>query len=335
MKSRWTLVVFLSASFLWGCQKPETEEVSSAPTPAGKPKLEIAVVPKGVAFDFWLSVKAGAEKAGNEHDALITWKGPEQETQVKEQQDMIEDFINKGVHAIVMAACDAKALVSTVKKALDKGIPVVTIDSGIDAPELAEQVPLIATDNIEGARKAAQTLAELIKERGKVGLIPFIKGAATSDAREKGFVGEIAKHPDIKLVSTLYSNSQIDGGMKATEDMLTANPNLAGIFACNEPGVIGAARVLEQRNLAGKVKLVGFDASPDEIKALENGTAQALVVQNPFEMGYQGVKAAVLLMGKEKLPQNVVDTGVAVVTKDNLNNPDVQKLVDPLGKMKK
>lgn len=338
MKSCWTLyglAALWGTLILIGCQKPSPEESPSDTTTTAKGQTQpaIAVVPKGVTHDFWLTVRAGADKAGAEEKVIIRWNGPQEETRVKEQIDLIEDFINQGVSAIVMAACDKDALVPTVKKALDKGIPVVTIDSGINAPDLENKVPLVATDNIEGARKAAQTLAELINNRGKVGLIPFIKGAATSDQREKGFVEELKNYPNIKLVSTLYSNSNIEEAMKKTEDMLTANPDLDGIFACNEPGVIGAARVLEQRGLAGKVKLVGFDASKDEINALQKGTLQALIVQDPFKMGYEGVKAAVLLMHKEELPQNRVDTGVAVVTRDNLNEPDVVKWLDPLGKL--
>ncbi|MCS6861776.1 MAG: ABC transporter substrate-binding protein [Abditibacteriales bacterium] len=338
MKSRWTLgglMVLGGAILLIGCSKPSSEEPSpdTTTTVRESTRPEIAVVPKGVTHDFWLTVRAGAEKAGAEEKVTIRWNGPQEETRVKEQIDLIEDFINKGVSAIVMAACDKDALVPTVRKARAKGIPVVTIDSGINAPDLEEDVPLIATDNIEGARKAARTLAELIHHRGKVGLIPFIKGAATSDQREKGFVEELKNYPHIKLVSTLYSNSNIEEAMKKTEDMLTAHPDLDGIFACNEPGVIGAARVLEQRGLAGKVKLVGFDASQDEITALQKGTVQALIVQNPFKMGYEGVKAAVLLMAKEELPQPRIDTGVAVVTRENLNEPNVVKLVDPLGKL--
>lgn len=338
MKSRWTLcslIALWGTLILIGCQKPSPDESPSDTTTTTKEQTqpEIAVVPKGVTHDFWLTVRAGADKAGRETKVTIRWNGPQEETRVKEQIDLIEDFINKGVSAIVMAACDKDALVPTVKKALDKGIPVVTIDSGINAPDLENKVPLVATDNIEGARKAAQTLAELVKDRGKVGLIPFIKGAATSDQREKGFVDELKNHPNVKLVSTLYSNSNIEEAMKKTEDMLTANPDLDGIFACNEPGVIGAARVLEQRGLAGKVKLVGFDASEDEIKALQKGTVQALIVQNPFKMGEEGVNAAILLIAKQELPQMRVDTGVAVVTKENLNEPEVVKLVDPLGKL--
>lgn len=294
--------------------------------PSGaKPKAEeltIAVVPKAVAFDFWLSVKAGAEKAAKENGATIIWRGPSDERDVAGQIAMLEDFISSRVDAIVMAACDSKALTPIVKRAERAHIPVITIDSGVDDPA----VPVVATDNLKGARIAAQTLVKLIGGKGKVGLIPFVAGAATSTMRENGFKEELRKHAGVKLVSVLYSESDAAKGMTVTENMLTSTPDLAGIFAANEPGAIGAARAIEQRALAGKVKLVAFDAAQSEIDALKRGTIQALIVQNPLRMGYEGVQAAIKAIRGEKVPL-YTDTGVAVVTKDNLNAPEVKSLL--------
>jgi ribose transport system substrate-binding protein len=285
-------------------------------------KLNIAVVPKAVAFDFWRSVKAGADKAAQESGATITWRGPSDERDVSGQIATLEDFINSRVDAIVMAACDSRALTPIVRKARAAKIPVITIDSGVDDPS----VPIVATDNIKGARIAADTLAKLIGGKGKVGLIPFVAGAATSTMREKGFKDGLKTYPGVRLASTLYSESDAAKGMAVTENMLTSIPDLAGIFAANEPGAIGAARAIEQRRLAGKVKLVAFDAAQSEVDALKRGTIQALIVQNPFKMGYEGVKAAVKAIRGEKVPL-YVDTGVTVVTKDNLNTPEVKALL--------
>ncbi|MDH7600689.1 MAG: ABC transporter substrate-binding protein [Armatimonadota bacterium] len=312
------LVVFLLC--LVGCGKgPEKGKTSAKRT------LVIAVVPKGTTQSFWLAVKAGAEDAAKETGARIIWKGPAKETDVAGQKRIIENFINQRVDAIVMAACNEKALVPTVEQADKAGIPVITIDSGVKS-----NVPksFIATDNIEGARQAARTLAKLIGEKGEVGLIPFVKGAATSNMREQGFKEEIAKYKNIKLVSVLYSNSDIMQGIRATEDMLTAHPKLAGIFAANEGGAVGAARALDMRGLSGKVKLVAFDAAQAEIDALKKGTIQALIVQNPYKMGYEGVKAAVAVISGEKVPARI-DTGVSVVTLKNFNDPKIQQLLYP------
>lgn len=287
--------------------------------------LRIAVVPKGTAHSFWLTVKAGAEQAGKEEGAEILWKGPAEETDVEGQQRILEDFINQKVDAIVMAACDADGMVPIVKQAMDAGIPVITIDSGVNS-----DLPLsfVATDNVAAAAKAAEVLCELVGSKSKVGMIPFIKGAASSEQREQGFREGIQKCAGVTLGPVLYSQSQVERAMQVTEDMLTANPDLVGIFAANEPGAVGAATVLEQRNLAGKIKLVAFDAAQPEIEALKRGTIQALIVQNPFKMGYEGVKLAVQAIKGDRasIPKSV-DTGVTIVTKENLETPEVQELL--------
>lgn len=327
----WGVVV---AALVLGCARqsaqPPTGTTAQAPavTPSVPAKYTIAVVPKGTAHVFWKTVEAGARAAGKEVGAEIVWNGPAEETDVAGQIAIIEDFITRKVDALVMAACDAQALVPLVKKAMDKGIPVITIDSGIATDDA---LCFVATDNVLGARKGGEKLAELIGKRGKVGLIPFIKGAATSDMREQGFREAMAKYPNIKIAATLYSQSDASIAMQKTEDMLTSVADLAGIFAANEPAVVGAAQVLKQRNLAGKVKLVGFDASDAEIAALKEGVVQALVVQNPYRMGYDGVKLAVQAIKGEKIPKRV-DTGVLIVTKENLDEPETQKWLYPLGK---
>lgn len=305
---------------LWGC--------SREPSPTDEQgEILIAVSPKGLVHQFWLTVKAGAEQAAGEERAKVIWKGPAKETDVAGQVAILEDMISRRVDAIVMAACDSRALVPTLAKAVDKGIPVITIDSGVDS-----DIPLtfVATDNVAGARAAADALAKLIGEKGKVGLIPFIPGAATSDMRERGFKEQIATYPEIELVQTLYSQSDSARGMAVTEDMLTSHPDLAGIFAANEPGALGCARALESRGVAGKVKLVAFDAADAEIDGLKRGTIQALIVQNPFKMGYLGVKAAIKAINGESV-EKLIDTGVSVVTMDNFSEQEIQDLLYPLG----
>jgi ribose transport system substrate-binding protein len=313
------VVSICMAAAVFGCSRePAPVEEKAEPV--------IIVAPKGLVHQFWLTVKAGAEAAAKEEGARIVWKGPAKETDVAGQVAILEDMISRRVDAIVMAACDSRALVPTVAKAMEKGIPVVTIDSGVDSDL---PVSFIATDNIAGAAAAADALAELIGRKGKVGLIPFIPGAATSDMRERGFKEQIAKYPEIELVQTLYSQSDAARGMAVTEDMLTSNPDLAGIFAANEPGAMGCVRALESRGVAGKVKLVAFDAADAEIDALKRGTIQALIVQNPFKMGYLGVKVAMKAMRDESV-QKRIDTGVSVVTMDSFNEPEIQRLLFPL-----
>lgn len=315
------MMLFLLAGVLMtACTPSETSQEGD-----GAAKYTFAVLPKGLKHQFWLSVKAGADSAADEFGVDIIWKGPPQETDVAAQISLVEDMISRRVDAIVLAACDQDALVSVTERAAAEGIPVVTIDSGVKSDR---PVTFVATDNVAGAKAAADVLAELVGEAGKVGLIPFVPGAATSQLREQGFREGIAAYPGIELASVLYSYSDVGKAMAAAEDMMTAHSDLAGIFAANESGAVGAIQALEVSGRVGKVKLVAFDASDRQIEALKSGAVQALVVQNPFEMGYQGVKAAVdHIEGRE--PSKRIDTGVTVVTADNLNEPAVQKLLHP------
>ncbi len=288
-----------------------------------KDKPQILVSPKGLVHSFWVTVKAGADSAGKEFHADVIWKGPTQETDIAGQIAIIEDYVNKDVDAIVLAACDAQGLIPVLDKAHQRGIPIITIDSGVDSDL---PISFIATDNIVAAQKAAQKLAELIGEQGKVACIPFIPGAATSNWREQGFVSEIRKYPNIELLPIRYSQSEVAMGMAVTEDILTAHPDVKGIFAANEAGTIGVIQALKTKNKIGQVKVVGFDAAPNEVRALQAGEIDALIVQDPFKMGYEGVKAAVKALAGEAVPKRI-DTGVYVVTRENLNHPEIQRLL--------
>jgi ribose transport system substrate-binding protein len=326
------LVALTTLIVAMGCGGQSTPSPAQAPKatqnaqPAKKERLNIAVIPKGLSHQFWLTVKAGAEAAAKESNADITWQGPSKETEIDKQISIVEDMISSKADAIVMAACDENALIGTVQKAVNAGIPVVTIDSGVksDLP-----ISFVATDNIAGAKAAARELARLIGNEGEVGLIPFVPGAATSEMRVQGFKEALNEFPNIKLVSTLYSQSDAAKGMNVTQDMMTANPNLKGIFAANEPGATGAAQAVKAAGKTGTVKLVAFDAAEEEIATLKDGTVQALVVQNPYQMGYKGVKAAVDHINGKPVDKRI-DTGVTVVTMQNFDQPDIQKLLYPL-----
>ncbi len=290
-------------------------------------KWRILVSPKGLSHSFWVTVKHGAEDAGKAYDVDVIWKGPAVETDIAGQIAILEDYINKKVDAIVLAACDTKALIPVVEKAHKAGIKIITIDSGLDS-----DIPLsfIATDNVAAAEKAAAVLARLIGGHGDVACIPFVPGAGTSIMRENGFKKGLKKYPNIRLVAVQYSQSDVATAMNVMEDILTAHPDLSGVFAANEAGTIGVVQALLSRNKAGgKVKVVGFDAAKNEIEALQNCDVQALIVQNPYKMGYKGVEMAVAALHGKTIPRRI-DTGVYVVTKDNLNSPQIQKLLGPM-----
>jgi len=321
---RWVIVLIAMALVGCGGPQPAQQEASAKPAAAGR--LKIAVVPKALSNQFWMTVKAGADAAGQECDAQILWQGSAKETEIDRQINIVQDMVNSGVDALVLAACDENALVQCVEQAVRKGIPVITIDSGIQS-----EAPLsfVATDNIAGAKAAAQSLAALIGEEGEVGLMPFVPGAATSEMRESGFKEGIQAYSRIQLVATLYSMSDVATGMNVMQDMMTSHPNLKGVFAANEAGAIGAAQALKAANKAGTVKLVAFDASAEQIASLQAGVIQALVVQNPYNMGYLGVKAAIDAINGKAVEKRI-DTGVTVVTMENFNEPEIQKLLNPV-----
>ncbi len=329
------LLLCTLALLLAGC--PPKEQTTAGgpanqpgPGPTTEARYHIPVIPKGTAHIFWESVRAGAEAAGREFGARISWNGPSVETDIEGQKRIVENFITQGVDALVLAACDKDALNTTLAKAKEDGVVIVTIDSGISDDTIP--VSFVATDNYAGGREAAKKLAELIGDRGEVGLIPFIQGAVSSDEREAGFEDEINEnHPNIERTAKLYCQSDVEKGQSVTENMLTGHPELDGIFACNEPGGVGAARVFHERGLAGKIKLVSFDSSDTLVDALADGTIQALIVQNPYQMGYQGVECAVKALQGESV-EAFVDTGVTVVTKENMIEDAIQEVLYPLGR---
>lgn len=313
-----TCVTFFMMALLgvFGCSKSE------------KTQPKILVSPKGLVHNFWVTVKAGADSAGKELGAEVIWKGPAQETDIAGQIAIVEDYINKKVDAIVLAACDTKALNGLIDRAMDSGIPVITIDSGVDYDR---PLSFIATDNLKAAELAADELARLIGYKGEVALMPHVPGAATTIMREEGFKKGILKYPDVKLVAVQYSQSDVATAMSVIENILSAQPHLAGIFATNEAGALGTVQALTARGKISRVKVVGFDAAADEIAALRNGALQALIVQDPFKMGYLGVQAALDAIAKRPVEKRI-DTGVYVITAENMETPEMQRVLYPLQK---
>ncbi|MBV9141321.1 MAG: ABC transporter substrate-binding protein [Pseudonocardiales bacterium] len=290
--------------------------------------LTLAVVPKAVGFDFWTSVRNGAECAASKMtDVTIRWDGVTAETDVTGQVNLLQNILTRQVDGLVYAATDAKVLVQLTQDALSRNVPVINIDSGTN-PQPAN-VPVFATDNIAAARKAADLLADALGPGDhRVAFIPFQPGTVTNDQRTIGFKEGLAKHPNLKLVAEQSSNSDPTTALSVTENILTANPDLDGIFVANEPGVVGATNALNQTGKAGKIKLIGWDAAPDEVKGVISGTITALVVQNPFRMGFDAVTAMVKTVRTGRIAPSE-DTGVAFVTQRNINDPQIQAILQP------
>jgi ribose transport system substrate-binding protein len=298
-----------------------SEEQKSGP-------VRLAVVPKAVGFDFWSQVKTGADCAASKsEDVQVQWDGVTAETDVTGQVNLLQNFITQGVDGMVYAATDAKVLSDVTDQALQQKIPVVNIDSGTDPQP--KEVPVFATDNVAAAEKVAGLMSDAIGGKGgDIAFIPFQRGTSTNEQREEGFKKGLEEHPELKLVAEQSSQSDYNRALQVTEDILTANPNLKGIFAANEPGVLGAAEAVRQARKTGKVTIIGWDASPDEVKGVRDGVIDALIVQNPFRMGFDGVNAIVKQIREGAKPQSA-DTGVTIVTKENLDTPEVKAVLKP------
>ena len=287
-------------------------------------KKRIGVVPKGRAHMFWQSVHAGAVKAARETDVEVEWNGPATETDFNGQLQIVEAMINKRLDAIVLAPIDKKAMVSVVERAAKQGIPVIIFDSPVDTEEFVAQV---ATDNYKAGQIAAERMGVITGGKGMIAIVAVQAGAASTMAREQGFEDTIkSKFPDIKIADKRYGEAAVERSLTVAENMLTAFPDLTAMFASNESSAVGAARAIKGRG--SKIKLVGFDSGPTLEDDLKGGIIDSLVVQDPFFMGYQSVVMAVKKL-KGESPQKIQNLEPRLVTKADLEKPDVQALLNP------
>ena len=294
----------------------------------------IAVIPKGTTHEFWKSINAGAVKAQRELAAQgiavnIIWKGPLKEDDREQQVQVVENFVGRRVSGIVLAPLDNKALVAPVETAVRGKIPVVIIDSGLAS---TLQSSFVATDNREGGRIAARHLGKLLGGSGNVIMLRYAVGSNSTEEREAGFL-EVMRtdYPAIKLLSTdQHAGATRDSAKRVAENLLSRfGASVTGIFAVNESAAAGMLLALRDAGLAGgKVKFVGFDSGETLNAGLLAGDVQGLVVQNPMNMGYLGLKTIVAVLRGEKVPDRI-DTGVGFVTKENFNNPAMADIVHP------
>jgi len=289
--------------------------------------LQIAVVPKGMTHEFWNAIHAGAVKAGRELGVEVIWKGPHKEDDREGQIIVVEDMIARGVDGIILAPLDDQALVRPVREAQREGIPVIIIDSPLKG---SDYVSYIATDNYKGGVLAAEHLGQLLGGRGKIFLIRCHEGSASSTLREQGFYETTQREfPEIEFLSKdLYAGVTTESAYQALENLLNRFPDVDGIFCPNESTTFGGLRALQDKGLAGRVKFVGFDSSQKLVDGLRQGQIHGLVLQNPFNMGYLGVKAIVAHHRGEKVLARV-DTGETLVTPENMDQPEIQALLFP------
>ena len=312
-----------------GCKQKEEADTT---------KWQIAVIPKGTTHVFWKSIHAGAVKAQEELkaagvDVEVIWKGPLKEDDRESQIRVVEDFVTRGVTGIVLAPLDDAALRMPVKDAVNNGIPVVIIDSGLKSDDY---VSFVATDNYIGGRKGGERLAEILGGKGKVIMLRYQEGSASTMNREQGFLDVLKeKYPDIEVVSaSQYGGATTESAYIASENLLAplrtpeGGLTIDGIFCPNESTAFAMLRALEDGGFAGKVKYVGFDSSDRLVMGLRNGSIHGLVLQDPINMGYLGVKTLVAHLQGQTLEKRI-DTGSAVATPENMDEPKMKNLLEP------
>lgn len=289
---------------------------------------KVEMISKGYQHEFWKTVELGAKDAGKEEGVEVNFIGPEKESEIGKQVGMVENGINKKVDIIALAALDANALYPVTKKAADNKIPVVTFDSNVRG---GLEKSFIATDNEAAAGKAAEFMAKEIGYKGKVAIVAHNAGTSTAIEREKGFREVMKKYPDIKILNTQFSDGDKSKALSITQDIMLANPDLKGIFGTNEGAAVGAARAVEEKKAQDKVVLVGFDSSEDEVKYIKKGVMRGLVTQHPYMMGYKTIKTAVSVLNNKPVDKRI-DTGSVLVTSENIDSSDIQKVLNPFNK---
>ncbi len=318
-----TLSLLFCSLFLLSCSKSDSPKETT-----------IAVIPKGTTHVFWQSVHAGAVKASRELGVKIHWVGPEKEDDRQQQIALIDNQVINAVSGIVVAPLDATALRRPIEAASRQNVPVVIFDSALDnADDIT--VSFVATDNLEGGRIAGRNLGAMLNGKGKVILLRYAEGSASTEMREDGFLEALKAFPEIQILSDeQYAGATTASAQQASENLILrfkdaqGKLTVDGIFTPNESSTYGMLQALRRNQLAGQVKFVGFDASEPLLEGLQQSEIHGLVVQNPFKMGYLGVKTLVQHLRGEQAAKRV-DTGVAFVTLENINSPEMQEVVKP------
>lgn len=328
-KTLYSLCVLLFSLGFLGCGPTDKPANSADGSVAPDKKLRIAVIPKGTTHQFWKSIHAGAQRAAKElGNVEIEWTSAPKEDDTTAQISVVKGSITRGVDGICVAPNHSQSLVDAVEESIDSGIPVVIFDSGLaKGPEI---VSYVATDNENGGRLAAKQMAKSLGEKGNVILLRYREGSESTEMREKGFLEEIAKYPEIKVVSSdQFGDSTVQSAKQKAMQLFVAHEGkFDGIFAVCEPNAVGVLEALEQSNLVGKVKFIAFDPSDRLIAGMSDDKVHGIVLQDPVEMGYQSVKTIVnKIRGKEV--KEMIGTGEYVATKENMETPEMQKLLKP------
>jgi ribose transport system substrate-binding protein len=312
----------------FGCDRKSGQSSSGGSSTAPSGSTRIVVIPKGTTHAFWNSVEAGARKASEELGVQMIWKGPLKEDDRAEQIKIVEQFVAEGVNGICLAPLDSEALAPTVSSASGRGIPVVIFDSAVRGQAGKDFVSFVATNNTKGGQLAGEALAKALNGKGKVVLLRYGVGSASTTERETGFLDALKKFPDISVISeNRYAGPTVATAKSEAMKLVDPLKQADGVFAPNESSTLGMLGALRDNGLAGKIKFVGFDATPPLVEGLQKGEFVALIAQDPTKMGYLAVQTCVKHIRGEKV-EPLIDTGVRVITQDGLKDPETRTFLN-------
>lgn len=302
---------------------PATGNTGSTGKTVG-PDTYIPIISKGFQHQFWQAVKQGSEKASKDFNVKTTFEGPESESQVDKQIEMLQAALDKKPAALCFAALDSKAAIPLLQKAKDQNIPVVGFDSGVDSDI---PVTTAATDNLKAAGFAADKMAEMIGDKGEVALVVHDQTSRTGIDRRDGFVNEMkAKHPNITIVDIQYGGGDQLKSTDLAKTIIQAHPNLKGMFGANEGSIIGVLNAVKELKKEGQIVVIGYDSGQQQIDAIKSGVEAGAITQDPIGIGYKCVEAAVKALKGEQLPKTI-DTGFHWYDKTNIDAADIAPLL--------
>ena len=315
------LCIILSIMILTGCS---AKNMQSQDSQVSGDKPYIAVIAKGFQHQFWQTVKTGAEKAAKDYNVEITFQGTDTEAQIDKQTEMLDAALSKNPVAICIAALDSKAVLGSLEKAHENGIPIVGFDSGVDSDIVSATA---ATDNKKAAALAADKMAEAIGKKGEIGMIVQDQTSMTGRNRRDGFKERIeSEYPDIKIVDIQYGEGDHTKSADAAKAIISANPNIVGMYGANEGSAIGVVLALEELGKTGKIVAVGFDSGKKQVDAIREGTMYGAVTQDPVQIGYKAVEAAYKAYKGENVEKNI-DTGFLWYDKTNVDSDEIKPLL--------
>ena len=289
-------------------------------------KIYIAVIAKAINSDFWHNVKNGVYSAATEYNVSVTFEGPENEEDYEAQNAMIVNAVNNGADAIVLSAIDCNKSVDTVNAAVRAGVKVITIDSDLNS----DMVSLfIGTDNIAAGKAAAKAATDGFANEANIyiGLVNYNADTDNGNQREEGFKEYLSSVPNAQIIASVTAESNEESATEAAKRLLNQDSRINVIVGFNEWMTLGVGNAVKELGLSEKVRAVGFDSNITSVGMLETGEMDALIVQNPFAMGFLGVENAAALVSGESIQEGELYTAVTTVTKENLFDDDIQKIL--------